>query len=199
MTECEYRLMLVSMLLLKKHLVDLVRAGKKRQTIRYWNRPIVFPGQISFTPGLGKMKILRVEELAGYESLTANDARDDGFDTLEELLAELRRNYPEVPPGKRLYRVVFQWPVDANAAAMNKNVSAVPSPSTDARQPVDRPVPTTGRPRVKTPTGERAESAVPLTQEKLPPDHTMSLSQRTRLRDWIIAQNSTKCPVAPAN
>ena len=99
------------MLLLKKHLVELVRSGKKRQTIRYWTRPIVSPGQISFTPGLGKMKILSVEELTGYQELTLEDALADGFTSLPELLAELKRNYPQIPPGKRLYRVVFQWPV----------------------------------------------------------------------------------------
>ena len=99
------------MLLLKKHLVELVRAGKKRQTVRFWSRPIVRVGQISFTPGLGKMLITRVEELTGFDQLTHADALADGFPTRDELLAELKRHYPQTPPGKRLYRVVFEWPL----------------------------------------------------------------------------------------
>ncbi len=99
------------MLLLKKHLVDLVKAGKKRQTIRFWSHAILKPGQISFTPGLGRMKILAIEELPGLHALDDADARADGFESLPELLAELKRNYPVVPPGKRLFRIKFQWPI----------------------------------------------------------------------------------------
>ena len=51
------------MLLLKRHLIDLVRAGKKRQTIRLWKSRRLRPGQISFTPGLGKMRITAVDTL----------------------------------------------------------------------------------------------------------------------------------------
>ncbi|NNM85789.1 MAG: ASCH domain-containing protein [Phycisphaerales bacterium] len=99
------------MLLLKKHLVDLVKAGKKRQTIRFWSHAIVKPGQVSFTPGLGRMKILSIEELSGLHALDEADAQADGFESLAELLAELKRNYPVVPPGKRLFRIKFQWPI----------------------------------------------------------------------------------------
>ncbi len=179
------------MLLLKKHLVDLVRAGKKRQTIRYWTRPIVFPGQISFTPGLGKMKILRVDELAGYESLTLNDARDDGFDTLEELLAELKRNYPQVPPGKRLYRVVFQWPMESSApmpspvaspSARAQEITRSPAPLVKtARKPKPRAAPLANRPA--------AEPATALQQ-----DGCMSTPQRQLLRTWVITQSPINQP-----
>jgi len=106
------------MLLLKKHLVELVRAGKKTQTLRLWSHPIVRPGQISFTPGLGKMKIITVEEVPGFESLTEVDAVADGFATRAALLEELQRCYPEIPAGKKLYRVRFQWPLD-DAGAHN--------------------------------------------------------------------------------
>ncbi len=173
------------MLLLKKHLVELVRAGKKRQTIRYWTRPIVFPGQISFTPGLGKMKILRVDELAGYESLTLNDARDDGFATLEELLAELKRNYPEVPPGKRLYRVVFQWPMEPPGAA----ASPTASPADYAENITSPPTPlvkASRRPKARAALSTDSHAAQPTTA--LPSDGSMSATQRQLLRGWVIAQ-----------
>jgi hypothetical protein len=180
------------MLLLKKHLVDLVRAGRKRQTIRFWTRPIVFPGQISFTPGLGKMKILRVEELAGYEALTPGDAHDDGFDTLEELLAELKRNYPEVPAGKRLYRVVFQWPLDVPTAEMGlrkqtaqRPVAALQAGTTTSpavRLVPDRPIPGQTRRRAGAAIKAAAdEKSGPTLQE------AMSTPQRELLRKWVVA------------
>jgi hypothetical protein len=169
------------MLLLKKHLVELVRAGKKRQTIRYWTRPIVHAGQISFTPGLGKMKILRVDELAGYQSLTLNDANDDGFDTLDELLAELKRNYPQVPPGKRLYRVVFQWPLEAPAQQ-----TAAPSPIVPAKNSL----PEIAKPERKrtTRTAKAAMDGNSPVAESSDPAGCMSVSQRQTLRQWVIAQ-----------
>ena len=173
------------MLLLKKHLVDLVRAGKKRQTIRYWTRPIVFPGQISFTPGLGKMKILRVDELAGYESLTLNDARDDGFDTLQELLAELKRNYPEVPPGKRLYRVVFQWPMELPEAAPTSNASLISHPRASISPPTPF-VKTARRPKARAALSTNSHPAEPATAPTS--DGSMSPTQRQLLRGWVIAQ-----------
>ena len=173
------------MLLLKKHLVELVRAGKKRQTIRYWTRPIVFAGQISFTPGLGKMKILRVEELAGYQSLTLTDARDDGFETLEDLLAELKRNYPEVPPGKRLYRVVFEWPIDVPVPPQPPKdpIVARAAESTISDPPLVKPA---QKATAKTPksTSSLASSPMPTTAA----DGCMSIPQRQLLRNWVIAQ-----------
>ncbi|MGC8540967.1 MAG: ASCH domain-containing protein [Phycisphaerae bacterium] len=173
------------MLLLKKHLVELVRAGKKRQTIRYWTRPIVFAGQISFTPGLGKMKILRVDELAGYESLTLNDARDDGFDTLEELLAELKRNYPEVPPGKRLYRVVFQWPMELPKAAPSPTASHIPHNGASTNPPAPL-VKTSRRPKARAAPSTDRPASPPATA--LSSDGCMSPPQRELLRGWVIAQ-----------
>ncbi len=173
------------MLLLKKHLVELVRAGKKRQTIRYWTRPIVFAGQISFTPGLGKMKILRVDELAGYESLTINDARDDGFDTLEDLLAELKRNYPEVPPGKRLYRVVFQWPLEVPKAAPSPTAPPIPHNGVSTNPPVPL-VKISRRPKARAAPSTDRPAGQPATA--LPSDGCMSPPQRQLLRGWVIAQ-----------
>jgi len=106
------------MLLLKKHMVELVRAGKKRQTIRFWRRAMVSAGRPAFCPGLGRVFITRVEVLEKLADLTEADAIADGFASRRELLAELRRIYGRgVPAGKRCYRVVFEWPAAAAEAA----------------------------------------------------------------------------------
>jgi hypothetical protein len=173
------------MLLLKKHLVELVRAGKKRQTIRYWSRPCVRAGQISYTPGLGKMKIVRVDELAGYQSLTLTDARNDGFETLEDLLAELRRHYPEVPPGKRLYRVVFEWPLATPISphASADRVLAQAAPAAALASPTRKPA---RKPTAKIPASPRNSTAT--TPAVTLADGYMSMPQRELLRNWIITQ-----------
>ena len=99
------------MLLLKRHLIALVRAGKKRQTIRFWSRPRVRVGQLAYTPGLGRLRIDTVDTLPSLAALTAADARADGFPTRKALLAEITRIYgPAVAPGKTLYRIGFTWP-----------------------------------------------------------------------------------------
>jgi hypothetical protein len=102
------------MLLLKRHLVELVRRGEKRQTIRLWTRPLLRAGQISYTPGLGKMKITAIDKLPGLAALTPADAQADGFPTLAALLAEIRKIYGPTPPANRhVYRIRFSWPIDA--------------------------------------------------------------------------------------
>lgn len=145
----------------------------------------MFAGQISFTPGLGKMKILRVEELAGYQSLTLTDARDDGFETLEDLLAELKRNYPEVPPGKRLYRVVFKWPIEAPVPPQSPPdpVVARVVETTVSEPPLVKPV--------RKPTAKMPKSATSLASTPTPATPSvgcMSIPQRQLLRNWVIAQ-----------
>jgi hypothetical protein len=113
------------MLLLKKHLVALVRAGKKTQTIRVWSRPIVRAGQLSYTPGLGKMLIVRIDELANFSVLTEADAHADGFPDRAALLAELEKIYgAKIPAGKHCYRIHFQWPVQENGAARTQSAEA---------------------------------------------------------------------------
>jgi hypothetical protein len=106
------------MLLLKKHLVALVKAGVKRQTIRFWDRPRVRVGQRAYVPGLGRVAITAVEAVASVGRLTAADARADGFPTRAALLGELRALYgPGGPAGRTIYRVKFRWPADGPAAA----------------------------------------------------------------------------------
>ena len=106
------------MLLLKRHLVELVRAGKKRQTVRLWSRALLRVGQVSYTPGLGKMLITGVDKLPGLEALTETDAVADGFQNLKELLGEIRRIYGNaIPAGRSVYRIKFDWPVGSEHQA----------------------------------------------------------------------------------
>jgi len=101
------------MLLFKRHLVELVRQGKKRQTIRLWTKSMLKPGQISYTPGLGKMLITQVDELPSLKALTEADARADGFANLQGLLAEIHKIYGrEIPKNRLILRIAFQWPVE---------------------------------------------------------------------------------------
>ncbi len=170
------------MLLLKKHLVQLVREGKKRQTIRVWSRPVVCAGQISYTPGLGKMLITRVDEITGFDELTDADAVADGFSNKSELLAELKRHYPHIPPGKRLFRIMFQWPlavVDSDkpalqpVARMEKSGERTTNKKANVSQPVIR-------------LAKNPDSSIAATHDApaIPRD-AMNQRQRTALRDFI--------------
>ncbi len=135
------------MLLLKKHLIALVRAGNKNQTIRVWSRPIVRAGQISYTPGLGKMLILGIDELSGFDVLTDLDAQADGFTDRTTLLAELKNIYgSRLPAGKQCYRIRFQWPADkvgiASPAPINPRRSKTPAKVSAPRRKSNSMTPT---------------------------------------------------------
>jgi len=132
------------MLLLKRHLVELVRRGKKRQTIRLWSKALLRVGQISYTPGLGKMKITAVDQLPSLSALTEADALADGFDSLAALRAEIRKIYGTASQigGRAIFRIKFDWPIDEagrklaiaapaqriERSAISKNVTAVQRP-----------------------------------------------------------------------
>lgn len=167
------------MLLLKKHLVKLVRDGKKRQTLRFWTRPIVTVGQVSFTPGLGRMLITGVEVIHDMNELTDADALADGFNNLAELMAELRRIYPRIPPvGKKLYRIAFEWPVPdkhplAASSVVAPGIRKKEQPST--HQPSSRPCADT--------TGDRLKHA-----RKSKTARSPTAVEMTQLRDWILNQ-----------
>jgi hypothetical protein len=95
------------MLLFKKKFLPAIRQGQKRQTIRLWKRRRLRPGQRSYIPGAGYIRIAAVEEVQ-LDRLTDRDARLDGFDTVDQLRGELQRLYPEqLAAGYQAYRVVF--------------------------------------------------------------------------------------------
>jgi hypothetical protein len=95
------------MLLFKKKFLDAVRAGQKTQTIRLWKYRKMRAGQRSYIPGAGYIRITQVEEVR-LDALTDDDARPDGFETADELRAEITRLYPsQLADGYRAYRIVF--------------------------------------------------------------------------------------------
>jgi hypothetical protein len=96
------------MLLFKKKFLAAIRAGQKTQTIRLWKYRRMRAGQRSYIPGAGYIRILAVDEVA-LEALTNEDARPDGFDTADQLRAEIASLYPQqLAAGHRAYRIVFQ-------------------------------------------------------------------------------------------
>ena len=65
-------------------------------------------GQRSYIPGAGYIRIDLVEEVQ-IERLTDEDARPDGFDSADQLRAEIERLYPQqLSDGHKAYRVVFK-------------------------------------------------------------------------------------------
>jgi hypothetical protein len=96
------------MLLFKKKFLPAIRAGQKTQTIRLWKYRHMRAGQRSYIPGAGHIRILAVDEVE-LARLSDADARPDGFETIEELRAEINRLYAkQLAAGYRAYRIRFQ-------------------------------------------------------------------------------------------
>jgi hypothetical protein len=96
------------MLLFKKKFLAAIRSGQKTQTIRLWKFRRMRPGQRSYIPGAGYIRITAVD-CVQLDKLTDADARPDGFQTAEQLRGEIARLYPEqLAAGHRAYRVVFR-------------------------------------------------------------------------------------------
>jgi hypothetical protein len=96
------------MLLFKKKFLDAIRAGEKTQTIRLWKHRRMRAGQRSYIPGIGPIQLTVVEEVE-LDRLTDADARPDGFETADELRAEIARLYPQkLAEGYRAFRVAFR-------------------------------------------------------------------------------------------
>lgn len=95
------------MLLFKKKFLPAIREGSKTQTIRLWKHRMMRGGQRSFIPGIGAIRIDRVEQVA-IDDLTDEDAIPDGFATAGDLRDELTTIYGEkLAEGYQAYRVVF--------------------------------------------------------------------------------------------
>jgi hypothetical protein len=94
-------------LLFKKKFLPAIRAGQKTQTIRLWKYRRMRPGQRSYIPGIGHIRVTAVDPIE-LDQLTDADARPDGFETAGELRAEIVRLYPEqLAAGYQAYRIVF--------------------------------------------------------------------------------------------
>jgi hypothetical protein len=96
------------MLLFKKKFLAAIRSGQKTQTIRLWRYARMRPGQRSYIPGAGYIRLDTVEEVR-LEALTDADARPDGFDSADQLREEIAKLYPQqLADGYRAYRIVFR-------------------------------------------------------------------------------------------
>ena len=96
-------------LLFKKCFWEPIRNGTKRTTLRRWDRPRVKAGGRAFAPGVGWLRVDRVD-VVDLAALGEADARADGFDTLDEMMTALEALYPaHAADGKQWYRVAFEW------------------------------------------------------------------------------------------
>jgi hypothetical protein len=94
-------------LLFKKKFLDLIRQGRKTQTVRLWKWRKMKPGQRSYIPGAGYIRVESVDEVS-LEQLTDDDARLDGFDSAPALRAEIEQLYPkELAAGHHVFRIRF--------------------------------------------------------------------------------------------
>ena len=96
------------MILFKKKFLDLIRSGRKRQTIRIWPKRRLRPGQREFVPGLGLIRITAFESVRP-EDLSEDDARLDGFESRAALLDELRSLYGDRWDGLPCFRISFTY------------------------------------------------------------------------------------------
>jgi len=95
------------MLLFKKKFLPAIRTGEKTQTIRLWKWRMMKVGQRSYIPGVGYIRIDRVEQVC-LEDLTDADAIPDGFATADALREEIETLFGEkITAGYLAFRVVF--------------------------------------------------------------------------------------------
>jgi len=97
------------MLLFKKKFLDLIRSGAKCQTVRIWPTRRLRPGQAEFVPGLGRIRVTAFEAVLPAD-LSEEDARLDGFESRDALLAELRALYGDRLDGLPCFRIRFAYP-----------------------------------------------------------------------------------------
>ena len=116
-------------LFFKKDLQTAIREGRKRTTIRRWDRPRVRVGQEAFAPGVGWLAIERVEPI-DLDALADDDARADGFESLGDLRLVLLALYPDhASDGKRWFRVCFRMSRAIERPAKGKPKSSAAAPT----------------------------------------------------------------------
>jgi hypothetical protein len=97
------------MLLFKKKFLDPIRSGAKCQTVRVWPKRRLKPGQAEFVPGLGRIRVTAFDPVRPVD-LSEEDARLDGFESRDALLAELRALYGDRLDGLPCFRIRFVYP-----------------------------------------------------------------------------------------
>lgn len=112
------------MLLFKKKFLDAIRTGRKTQTVRVWKRRYVRAGQISYTPGVGRIRILAIDEVQ-LDELDDQDAHRDGFESAEQLVSEIRNLYAErLQDGYQVFRIRFERAEEATGQEKATHQSA---------------------------------------------------------------------------
>ncbi|NPA76272.1 MAG: ASCH domain-containing protein [Candidatus Diapherotrites archaeon] len=88
---------------------DLI-SGKKRMTIRYGRKYRVRPGNVVFL-AVGNVPIARAKitsvQVKQLNRLTPQEIRMEGYRSFDDLLANLRKHYPEITP--QSYVTVIKW------------------------------------------------------------------------------------------
>jgi hypothetical protein len=99
---------LIEMLLFKKKFLEAIRSGEKTQTVRLWKYCRMRPGQRSYIPGAGYIRVTEITEVR-IDDLTDEDARPDGFGSADLLRAEISRLYPQqLADGYKAYKIAFR-------------------------------------------------------------------------------------------
>jgi hypothetical protein len=112
-------------LLFKKKFLPAIRSGEKTQTIRLWNFCRMKAPQRSYIPGAGYIRIVAVDPVE-LSSLTDEDARPDGFESVDALRRELTTLYADqLATGYRAYRIRFElFSSEEQAAAVAQRRAA---------------------------------------------------------------------------
>lgn len=87
----------------------LARRGRKKCTIRLGVANVI-GGQIALTDGRHSfaVNILSVDADRSYRELSDSDARDEGFESLAELQADLRQYYGPIDPEQPMTVIRFE-------------------------------------------------------------------------------------------
>ncbi|MEM9130659.1 MAG: hypothetical protein AAGA97_13165 [Pseudomonadota bacterium] len=102
-------------MLIRKPVLERVKAGDVTLAFRRWQRPTVKDGSTLKTT-IGLLSIQRIEKIA-LKSITDSDARNAGYSDLESLLQELRSREGQV------YRIEFAYSGDDPRIALRENIN----------------------------------------------------------------------------
>jgi len=89
--------------------MSLLRAGKKKCTIRLGSASVATP-EINMSDGRTSVlvRITDVDNARTFEQLTDDDAHAEGFATRDELISDLRKYYPRASPSDPVTIITFE-------------------------------------------------------------------------------------------
>lgn len=97
----------------KKEYYPLIRDGVKTQTLRLARKRLDVREDdfvVAVFPGLDETLLIKITKVGykQFKSLTLDDAKRDGFDSLADLKNELLKIYPTINKWDRLYYYWFE-------------------------------------------------------------------------------------------